>query len=536
MNTVPTETTHNFDDSQQSSFRSLLQETDTFVTCVEVVTSRGTITDSDGGRVLELSQKLADNPRIHGLSITDNPGGNAMIGPDTLGRDLLSRGQKVIIHLSCKDWNRNALQSRAWQLASEGFNNILALSGDYPIDGYRGQASPVFDTDSVGLLKMFSDMNAGMTVGAGRRSQVLERTNFFLGAVVNNHKRHEREVMPQYFKLKKKIENGAAFIINQIGYDSRKQDELLKYMAAHNLHAPVIGNVYVLSRPAARFFNKGNIPGVTVTDQLLDLVEKEGKSKDKGKAFLLEFAAKQCAIAKGLGYRGVYLGGHLRYTDYVKILKIVDRFGEDDWKDFAKEICFHYPDEFYFFEPASETGLSSTEINREYLFSKRAEALKAAKQKTPLSYKINRMVHDQVFEKGSWGFNIGKRVSQAIDGASEGVKKVMHGAEQAVKVTAFDCRDCGDCSLPDIAYLCPESQCVKNQRNGPCGGTRQGKCEIGEKDCIWARAYDRLKAYGEEEKMLDGPAIFKDGALDGTSAWGNTFLERDHHVQKKSDS
>ena len=31
--------------------------------------------------------------------------------------------------------------------------------------------------------------------------------------------------------------------------------------------------------------------------------------------------------------------------------------------------------------------------------------------------------------------------------------------------------------------------------------------------------------------MLDGPAIFKDGALNGTSAWGNTFLERDHHAK-----
>ena len=536
MNTSPTETSRNFDAWQKPSLRYLLEETDTFVTCVELVTSRGTITERDGRRVLELARKLTDNPRIHGLSITDNPGGNAMIGADTLGTDLISRGQEVIIHLSCKDWNRNALQSRGWQLASEGFNNILALSGDYPTDGYRGQASPVFDTDSVGLLRMFADMNAGMKVGTGKRSQVLKRTNFLLGAVVNNYKRYEREVMPQYFKLRKKIENGATFIINQIGYDSRKQDELLKYMATHNLHVPVIANVYVLSRTAARFFNKGNIPGVTVTDELLDRIEKEVKSKDKGKAFLLEFAAKQCAIAKGLGYRGVYLGGHIRYADYERILKMADRFGEDDWKDFAKEICFCYPDEFYFFEPDPETCLSSTEINREYLFSKRQEALKAAKQKIPLSYKINRTVHDQVFEKGRLGFTIGKRISQAVDRASKGVKKVMHGVEQAVKVTAFDCRDCGDCSLPDIAYLCPESQCVKNQRNGPCGGTRQGKCEIGEKDCIWARAYDRLKAYGEEEKMLDGPAIFKDGALNGTSAWGNTFLERDHHAQKKSDS
>ena len=65
---------------------------------------------------------------------------------------------------------------------------------------------------------------------------------------------------------------------------------------------------------------------------------------------------------------------------------------------------------------------------------------------------------------------------------------------------------------PRSAYLCPESQCVKNQRNGPCGGTRQGLCEIGEKECIWVRAYERLKAYGEEETMLDGPAVIKNAA------------------------
>jgi methylenetetrahydrofolate reductase (NADPH) len=105
--------------------------------------------------------------------------------------------------------------------------------------------------------------------------------------------------------------------------------------------------------------------------------------------------------------------------------------------------------------------------------------------------------------------------------------------EQILKSVAFDCRDCGDCSLPEIAFLCPESQCVKNQRNGPCGGTRQGGCEVGEKECIWALAYDRLKPYGQEEKMLDRPVVFKNAALKGTSAWMNAFLERDHHAKKK---
>ena len=206
---------------QKPSLRFLLQEADTFVTCVELVSTRGIITEREGTRLFKLARELAQNPRIHALCITDNAGGNAMHSGDTLGTDLISRGQEVVIHLSCKDWNRNALQSKVWKLASEGFYNVLALSGDYPISGYQGQASAVFDIDSVGLLKMISEMNAGLRISVGqkKKDQVLRNTSFFLGAVVNNHKRYEHEVMPQYFKLKKKIENGASFIISQIGKD-----------------------------------------------------------------------------------------------------------------------------------------------------------------------------------------------------------------------------------------------------------------------------------------------------------------------------
>jgi methylenetetrahydrofolate reductase (NADH) len=48
---------------------------------------------------------------------------------------------------------------------------------------------------------------------------------------------------------------------------------------------------------------------------------------------------------------------------------------------------------------------------------------------------------------------------------------------------------------------------------------------------IWSDAYERLKAYGEEETMLDGPVVVKDNALQGTSAWANTFLGRDHQAR-----
>src|SRR6201996_9786129 len=147
--------------------REQLARPDAFVVAAELVTSRGLITAESSRKVMELARELAADPRIDVLSITDNPGGHAMLAPDTLGTDLVSRGQEVIIHLACKDWNRNALESRGWKLASEGFGNVLCLSGDYPLAGYGGAAAPGVDIDSGGPLKLYSGLNAGPP-GGGR--------------------------------------------------------------------------------------------------------------------------------------------------------------------------------------------------------------------------------------------------------------------------------------------------------------------------------------------------------------------------------
>jgi len=508
------------------SLRHLLTETERFVTAVEIVTSRGMITERRSQRVLGLARELAASPRIDVLSITDNPAGDAMLSADTLGTDLIGRGQEVIIHLACKDWNRNALQSRAWKLASEGFHNVLALSGDVPVRGYKGAAAPVFDIDSVGLLRMYSDMNEG-TVIHGREGDVVDRTAFFLGAVVTNHKRQENEVMPQLFKLRKKVEHGARFVINQIGYNARKDHELIRWVGQEGLDIALLANVFVLSRASARVFHAGRVPGVTVSAELLEAVERAAAGPDGGHAFFLDLAARQVAIARGLGFRGAYLGGHLEAEDYERVLDAAAAY-EPDWPALARELQYDLPDEWYLYERDAETGLAAPELNRAYAASL---AKRRRGRGAPLSYRVSRKVHDAVFAEDAPLAPAARRFYERAERAPRPVGRVLHLVEQAAKVPMFECRDCGDCSLPDIAYLCPESQCAKNQRNGPCGGTREGgMCEVGDKPCIWARAYDRLKPYGEEATMLDGPAVIKDNALAHTSAWANTLLGRDHHA------
>ena len=325
-----------------TAFRERLAEPGSFVVAAELVTSRGLITANTGQELLAIARALAEDPRVDVLSITDNPGGHAMLAPDTLGTDLVSRGQEVVIHLSCKDWNRNALESRAWKLSSEGFDNVLALSGDYPITGHRGLAAPVFDIDSVGLISLLAEMNEGLR-DTRRPGVRLDRTDFLVGCVVTNHKRHEREVMPQYFKLQKKVAAGARFVINQIGWNVRKDDELLRWIRRAGPNVSVIANVYLLSRTAARAFHQGKIPGVVVTDELLELAERYGAGGDRGRAFFVELAAKHVAIARGLGFDGVYMGGHMPASRFGEILERADAFGPDDWRGFAPRIAVRVP-------------------------------------------------------------------------------------------------------------------------------------------------------------------------------------------------
>ena len=59
------------------------------------------------------------------------------------------------------------------------------------------------------------------------------------------------------------------------------------------------------------------------------------------------------------------------------------------------------------------------------------------------------------------------------------------------------CQGCGDCVLAFTGGICPVSRCAKRLFNGPCGGSSQGKCEIGsDVDCAWQQIVDRLKALG----------------------------------------
>ena len=66
------------------------------------------------------------------------------------------------------------------------------------------------------------------------------------------------------------------------------------------------------------------------------------------------------------------------------------------------------------------------------------------------------------------------------------------------------CRMCGDCVLGSTGGICPITKCAKSLVNGPCGGQKNGKCEVDpENDCAWIKIYERLVATGQEHKLFE---------------------------------
>ena len=496
-------------------------DTSGFKIGVELVSTRGTVSQEKTQKIIHFGEQLCNQKEVDWISITDNAGGHPSISPTTIGKSLQSKGKELIIHMTCKDYNRNGLESKAWELSSEGFSNILAITGDYPASGLLGTPKPVFDIDSVGLLYTLSKLNSGLEVG-NKKKQFLKKANFYSGAVVSNFKKNENALVPQYLKLLKKIEMGASFIINQVGYDVAKMSELIQFQHYKKLnHIHFIGNVFVLSKFTLSLFHKNKIPGVIVTDSLLERCQKEIQSTDKGKQFFLELAAKMLSIYKGLGYKGGYLGGVHTIEDYQKIIDIFHSHKKDDWKQFAKELQYAQPDEFFMFTRDYETGLTTNTINDKLLEKGKKTA------HVNINYAVSKRFHKLVFTKDKGFYNTGKKLCENTNSVKN-APSWLYRIEKTSKKFLFDCKDCGDCSLHEIAYLCPESQCAKNQRNGPCGGSLNTQCEVKDIDCIWSRAYDRKKYEGDIWKLLEYVPIFQNHELENTSSWGNFWLEKDH--------
>jgi ferredoxin len=83
-----------------------------------------------------------------------------------------------------------------------------------------------------------------------------------------------------------------------------------------------------------------------------------------------------------------------------------------------------------------------------------------------------------------------------------GVNTSFMGMTKEAGIWDERCAACGECRLDDTAGICPITRCTKGILNGPCAGTKNGKCEANkEMDCAWVLIYQRLERLQQLEKM-----------------------------------
>ena len=73
-----------------------------------------------------------------------------------------------------------------------------------------------------------------------------------------------------------------------------------------------------------------------------------------------------------------------------------------------------------------------------------------------------------------------------------GLNTQFMGILESQGVWTEKCSGCGNCRLGEFAGICPITRCAKHLLNGPCGGSRDGRCEVNaDTDCGWQLIHDR---------------------------------------------
>lgn len=485
---------------------------------------------------------------VHAISITDCPSGNPAISPPTVARRFKREGIPSIIHYTCKDRSRNMMQGELYSMQLRGLENLLIMSGDYQGSGFEGAGRPDFDLDPANALRLVSAMNEGL-VYHGRNGDVRETpANFFPGAVVNPYKYREGESIPQYLKLEKKLICGAKFIIQQLGFDARKMQEQLLYVAERGYDVPMIANIFMLTKTAALMMRRGDIAGCYISDALLAELEREadlnaatpGYARDKR----IDRAAKQVAIARGLGYAGVHIGGV--GLDATTVTEVLERSAayEADWRSFIGELSFGKEGGYYVYKPeldgdGNPTGLNAREhaaLDEDISGRKLFKGFRSSKvfHKLFLTQKYDE--HGDIIGRGCMNGLLAWNMDR-LD-RKKGVNRA-HGFEHVGKTFLYGCIDCGDCGLESVAYSCPMAMCPKSERNGPCGGSMDGYCEVypptkegGTRFCVHYMAYHRLKRAGELDTYTSFITPPNDWTYWQRSAWSNYTHGRDNCAKR----
>ena len=267
-----------------------------------VVTAEMQTSDSaDPAHVIGLAETLRDT--VDAVNCTDNSAAHTHISPMAAARLLIEDGLEPLMQFVCRDRNRLALQADLLGAAALGVRNVVCMTGDDVSAGDHPEAKPIYDIDSVHLIRMAKIMRDRGTYLSGR--PLTEAPSYLIGAVENPFA-PPLEFRPM--RLGTKIEAGAEFIQTQICFNLEKLRLFMARCGELGLldHVWVLAGVFVPSSASGTRYLRDQVPGVDVPDRVIERMASvpPEAQKEEGIRIALEIVEAVRAIP---GISGIHL-------------------------------------------------------------------------------------------------------------------------------------------------------------------------------------------------------------------------------------
>lgn len=247
---------------------------------------------------------------VDGINATDGSGAHCHMSSVAICALLTRVGYSPVFQISCRDYNRIAIQGNVLGAAALGVCNVLCLSGDGVGAGDHPQAKPVFDLDSTSLLQTIRTMRDERRFLSGRK--IATPPALFLGASAN-------PFAPPYefrpINLAKKIAAGAQFIQTQYCFDVPLFQRFMARVRDLGLDKTcfILAGVGPLASAKTARWMRANVPGVHIPDEIIRRLEGAQDQKAEGKRLCIDIIRQLREIA---GVAGVHVMAY-RQEQYV---------------------------------------------------------------------------------------------------------------------------------------------------------------------------------------------------------------------------
>ncbi|WP_121067828.1 methylenetetrahydrofolate reductase [Chachezhania antarctica] len=248
------------------------------------------------------------------INATDASGANCHMSSLGISALLVQAGYGPVLQVSCRDRNRIAIQGDVLGASALGVHNVLCLTGDDVSAGDQPGAKPVFDFDSISLLRTLRTLRDDAVFLSGRK--ITTPPKLFLGAAENPC------VDPLEWRadrLGKKIDAGADFIQTNLIYDIPRFERFMDRVRELGLHrrAYILAGVGMATSAKGARWMRARVPGIHIPDHVIDRLEKASDPVEEGKRISVELIQQVREIS---GVSGVHVMAYRREHEVSEIV------------------------------------------------------------------------------------------------------------------------------------------------------------------------------------------------------------------------